>query len=289
MKGVAYQANQSYAFMRKTYTNFECRVRISSSLSDPYIMDCGIHQGGILSLLKYVAFTNALLKQITDSQLCITIRGIKTMPIGYADDLSTACISKDRLDRVLKMVYAHSTRWRYQYNAEKRAVLTYGESKRENENNKRFRHFKLGTKKVPEKELYDHLGTKAFIHDEDSTYIDEKLSKGRKSLNMCTGIGFHCSGINMACRNLIFWTIVVPTALFGSELWFLSDVVIQKLEDFQKYAGRRVQRFSQHSASAVSYYGLGWMSLHTFVLIKKMMFAFTIINMDEDSAIKKNF
>ena len=153
-----------WRIMRQTYVNFECKVRIATNLSQSCVMDCGIHQGGILSLLKYVAFTNSLLNQITDSRLCITIKGIKAMPVGYADDLSTACISKDRLDRVLQIVYGHSVKWRYQYNAEKSAILTYGEGKREQETNSKHRVFNLGGKKIPEKTNYEHVGVKVYIH-----------------------------------------------------------------------------------------------------------------------------
>ena len=278
-----------WRMMRLTYTNFECRVKIASKVSKPYFMECGIHQGGILSLLKYVAYTNSLLVQLVNSNLCLTIKGIKSTPIGYADDLSTACITRDRLDRVLLLVQGHSTKWRYQYNADKSAILTFGESKKDHMVNKNYRTFKLGGKKIPEKVVYEHVGTKAYIHDDDNTFIDDKLSKGRKTLNMCTGIGIKHKGINMACRNMIFWLIVVPTTLFGSELWTINDAVMQKLENFQKYSGRRIQRFGQNSPSAISYFGLGWMNLCTYVLFKKLMFAYTIINMEVDTQVRMMF
>ena len=67
-------------------------------------MNCRIHQGGFLSSLKYVAFINSLLEQLKESGLCISIKGIKCSPIGYADDISAACRTKDKVDMVIKLV-----------------------------------------------------------------------------------------------------------------------------------------------------------------------------------------
>ena len=62
------------------YIDFECRVRIRGSLSDPYKLSCGIHQGGYLSLLKYTVFINSLLTNLRDSNLCAKIYRIPSTP-----------------------------------------------------------------------------------------------------------------------------------------------------------------------------------------------------------------
>ena len=112
-------------------------------------MDCGIHQGGFLSSLKYIAFINSLLVQLMNSGLCISINGIKCSPIGYANDMSAACIFRDRLDRFTNMVNQHGNRWRYEYNARKSAIFIYGTDKRTHDQNALFRNFNLGGKKIP--------------------------------------------------------------------------------------------------------------------------------------------
>ena len=98
-------------------------MRIHSQVSKWYDLDCGIHQGGFLSSLKYVAFINSLLVDLKMSNLCININGKSGSPIGYADDMSAACRSKDRVDRVIKLVGDHGNRWRYESNARESAGL----------------------------------------------------------------------------------------------------------------------------------------------------------------------
>ena len=88
---------------------------------------------------------------------------------------------------------------------------------------------------------------------------------------------------------MIFWALVVPIVTFASELWVLCDDDIKLLEDFQAYAGRRIQRFRHNSPRATSYVGLGWIRLELFIYVKKMLFIRTIAVMSDDSIYKRIF
>ena len=98
-------------------------------------MQCGIYQGGYLSLVKYTAFIDSLLVLLGNSGLCCTIYNIKTSPLGYADDVVSASTSKNRLNQAMKLVHEQSNIWRYKLNAKKCAVLVFGEGKKERDRN----------------------------------------------------------------------------------------------------------------------------------------------------------
>ena len=91
--------------------------------------------------------------------------------------------------------------------------------------------------------------------------MEEKISKGRKTLNASTGLGVRKNGLNMMTCNRIFWQVVVPTVTFGSEVWVKSEKDEELLLTFQRYAGRRVQRFPQRAPNPGSFYGLEWLKL----------------------------
>ena len=198
-------------------------------------------------------------------------------------------VALKRLDRVITLVGKHSNRWRYEYNARKSAVLIYGEDKRTYDRNSSYRIFSLGGNKIPEKEHYDHVGIKAWIYENDSTLVNEKISKGRKTLNAATGLGVRRNGLCMAICNLIFWMVVLPITTYGAEIWVMCQKYIDNLEAFQRYAGRRFQRFNPSFPNISSFYGLGWIGIVTFICIKKLMFVHTILDMDENNYIKKIF
>ena len=282
-------SGKTWRLLYKSYIGFKCKVRIQNLHSDWYVMRCGIHQGGYLSLMKYTAFINSLLVALEESGLCCEIRRIKTAPLGYADDVASACTSKNKLDRAIALVCKHSNRWRYQLNAKKCAVLVYGETKRENESNAKDRVYRLGQEKVVEKKNYDHVGLKNCVCMDSSARTEEKVAKGRKALCASTGIGIRVGGLPQKVCCFIYWSIVVPIITYAAELWVMSESDIDKLDKMHRYAGRKLQRMHNRTSINTSYECLGWMRLESFINAKKLLFVRTIASQDENSIYRKVF
>ena len=280
---------RTWRLLYRAYVNFRCRVRIGNKCSEWYDMLTGIHQGGFLSSTKYIAFINPLVEELEQSNLCCKVGLIRASPVSYADDLATACVSKGRIDKVLEIVFRFSRRWRFEFNAGKSAIMVYGEDRKTFERNSTNRIFKLGKDRIKERAEYDHVGIKACLFHEGNNRLEEKISKGRRALNATAGLGIRHNGLNIGTCNLIFWVIVIPIITFGCEIWQLTDSDLDKLQAFQRYAGRRIQRFPQRSPSCSSYYGLGWLRLETYVYVKKLLFLLTIIRMDDTHRIKMIF
>ena len=196
-------------------------------------MSCGIHQGGTLSLIKYIIFNYDVVQELEDSNLCCTIGTIKISPASYPDDLATATTSKNRTDRVHQIVHGFGNRWRFKFNASKSALMVFGEGINSNRKNKEHRVFTLGRERVKEKDTYDHVGVKMKIFESDTTRVEEKISKGRKMLNASTGLGVRKNGLTMGTCNIIFWQVVVPTVTFGSEVWVNTESDSEQLLTFQ--------------------------------------------------------
>ena len=244
---------KTWRLLYNSYVGFKCKVRIQNLHSEWYVMKCVIHQGGYLSLMKYTAFINSLLVVLEESRLCCQIGCIKTAPLGYADDVASACTSKHKLNRAMTIVNSHSNKWRYQLNAKKCAVLVYGETKRENEINAKDRMYKLGREKVHEKRNYDHVGLKNCVCMDNTARIDEKIAKGRKTLCASTGIGIRIGGLPQKICCFIYWTIIVPIITYAAELWVMCDKDIEKLDKMHRYAGRKLQRMHNRSSINTSY------------------------------------
>ena len=116
-----------------------------------------------------------------------------------------------------------------------------------------------------------------------------ECAKGRRALNASSGLGIRKNGLNMMSCNLIFWSVVMPILTFGSEIWVLSDKDRENLQNFQRYAGRRVQRFPQRSPNMTSFFGLGWIKISTYIMIKKALFIMTILRLETPNIIKEVF
>ena len=78
------------------------------------------------------------------------------------------------------------------------------------------------------------------IFPDNITRIEEKISKGRKTLNASSGLGMRKNGLNMGTCNIIFWQVVALTFTFGCEVWVMSKKDEELLSSFQSYSGKRV-------------------------------------------------
>ena len=278
-----------WRILYKSYENFQCCVRIGSKVSTTYTMDCGIHQGGYLSLIKYTAYVDSLISKLAESNLCCDIYRVKTSPVGYADDLAACTISKRRMDLVMDKVYQHGNDWRYAFNASKSAVLVFGENKKDRRIGAENRMFSLGGKRVKERLYYDHVGVKTCVDGDTHVRTAEKVIKARKALNFSTNLGIRKGGLNLETCNLIYWTFVVPTLLFGCESWVIKDKDVDLIRGFQRFAARRIQRLHYNSLNVTSFACLGWMDLITFIKARKIVFVRTILNMNENMPIRRVF
>ena len=138
-------------------------------------------------------------------------------PIVYADDLASGSVNEYKLNQLMRIVYGHGCTWRYVFNARKSGVLIYSQDQTHNRRYAPLREFRLGESIVSERMNYDHVGIQTSVNINDISRIEVRISKARKTLNAATGLGIRRNGLTIATCNIIFWSLVVPTALFGCE------------------------------------------------------------------------
>ena len=184
-------------------------------------MRCGIHQGGFLSPLKYVAFIDPLLREIENSRFCCCTVDIPVCPVGYADDLSVCGLPKHNLDCTLDLAYKYYCKCRFYYNARKSAIMVYGEKKQEAVKNAKFRNYHLGQDEVKVTNKYEHIGVINCLFGNYTARTEDRISRGRRTFNAVTSIGIKSKGVCMSICTTVFWAIIMPIVTYGSELWVL--------------------------------------------------------------------
>ena len=93
----------------------------------------------------------------------------------------------------------------------------------------------------------------------------------------------------MGACNVIFWSMIVLIVTYGAELWVLKNTDIELLDKFQRYAGRRVQRFRRRALNESSFATLGWMRLQNYIHGKKLLFIRTITTLNADNIYRQVF
>ena len=159
----------------------------------------------------------------------------------------------------MSIVYQHGCTWRYEFNARKSGVLVFGVDCPFNLDKVPMREFCLGEARVKERLNYDHVGIRTLVDEADVSGIKETLSKARTTFSATTGLGIRKNGLPMATCNIIFWSLVIPIALYGCEIWHLNNSAIPLLETFKLYAAKKIQRFYSRVPNTCCLFVLGWM------------------------------
>ena len=140
---------------------------------------------------------------------------------------------------------------------------------------------------MPEKADYDHAGIKNCLFDNSMPRTLDRISKARRALNAVASLGIKNGGVNMSTCSILCWSIIVPIVTYGSELWVLKGEEIEELRKFQRYIGRRCQRYPKRSPNYSAYTPLGWMSIDRYIQVKKLLFLRTILIAEENDICKR--
>ena len=149
--------------------------------------------------------------------------------------------------------------------------------------NARIEFFWLGPDKVKEKTIYDHVDVNV---SGDEYGINERLSKTRRTLYTLAGLGIRRCGLTVATCSVIFWSVLVPVALYGCKLWSMTGEHTLLMKSFQNYARKNIQRFHPRVPNARILHSLGWNILDRLVHVKKLLFIRSILAMDHNDVIK---
>ena len=102
--------------------------------------------------------------------------------------------------------------------------------------------------------------------------IDSAIGRARSSFFAFGAMGGFQGKLNPLSGRAIFETCVVPVLLFGSENWYLTEFLLEKLESFQAEIGRRILKLPRHHSGRATRLALEWPSMTACVLQRKLLF-----------------
>ena len=140
-----------WRILRASYIQCLSAVSVGGSLSKWFELFQGVQQGAVLSMLLYICFINALMKEVHESNLGSHVLSLNTSCIGYADDLAFTALSRQCMQRMINIAFNYSCRWRFNFSAPKCAVMIYGKALLPEP-------MKLGTSSIKCSDMYTHVG-----------------------------------------------------------------------------------------------------------------------------------
>ena len=223
---------KTWRLLRSWYTAPKCMVHLNGKTSEPYTMERGVLQGSVLSPTLFILVLDPLQQHLEKNQLGPCMSGLYVGAFAHADDIRMMCTSRDTLDNQIGAVVEFATSNALYLNASKCEVVV------------------VSSRKVLSEPICTVVGRplSPVASAKCLGYWWSWVLSADKSVDSVIGwawssffaygamVGFQRK-LNPLSGRAIFETCVVPVLLFGSENWFVTEVLLEKLESFQAEIG----------------------------------------------------
>lgn len=219
---------KALAFFRALYANATVRVRTRYGLSDVVSLLRGLRQGCNASPLLFDIFINDILDDCAKYGVRVMGLPAERREVGllFADDLVLVCGSVRKLRGALRRIQKWSSLYEMQFGVSKCGIMGFGEGACELLREEHHR-LVLDGQPIPLVSQYDYLGV-LFTETLDlGAMADARAEKGQKCLHSLRPV-LGCASIPIAVRVRILKAILIPVLTYGSEVWGMQTVRVQK-------------------------------------------------------------
>ena len=198
------------------YSGVQSAVLINGSMSSWFPVRCGVRQGGVLSTFLYKLFIDNLLHELEHSNFGIRVSDINCGNPAFADDLALMATSPLYLQNLLNICFRYSEDWKFQFSGAKTDIVLFKKGRPMTE------HpfiWKLGSDVIRITKAKTHLGIVLNSNLTNGDAVSNACDKGRKSFYGLFGINSYAIDMNPLTYVNLYRKIVIPSALYGCELW----------------------------------------------------------------------
>ena len=114
--------------IKELCTNIHACVTYNGFLSRHFVISQGSGQGKILASFMCKVYINKLLKELCTPGIGILLHNYNLSAPTFADDMTLSALYPSCLNALISIAYQYSCDWRYEFNYDKTAVVTFGES-----------------------------------------------------------------------------------------------------------------------------------------------------------------
>ena len=269
----------------ESYSKMSCSVKCNGKTSYPVPITRGVRQGGVLSTFLYLVFIDELLLLLQRSKSSLSVFSVRCGNPTLADDISLIATSPNNLQELINIVYRYSIKWQFSINCTKSCIVQFRKQKRDAPLSLWY-----GNSRLPETTNAMHLGILQDSSLKLSHRIRERCQKAKNSFHAMIGYGVRPLALNPLTSVSLYKKIVIPTVLYGSELWnTMTKADTDSVNRLQHYIVKRIQGFKTRTRSDMCESMLGLRKLCTEIDKRKLMFLYKILDLPNESVCQQLF
>ena len=271
-----------WRLVKHGYENFQCAVLIGGKTGDWFMTERGVHQGAPLSMKLYQVFLNDLLVKMRESGNGTMVGNINVTSPSFADDTTAIALYKRNLNLLLDCAYAHSKKWKYEFNTDKSEAMIWGED------HDPHTKIKLGNNQVNVVSSSKHLGISLASNKKMTHEIyDARIGTARSLLYCARGIGSKNVPVAPAILSKVYWNVIIPKLTYGFEVYPVDETGIKNLEFAHRQNCKLIQGLPVNTPTPATYATLGWLSIQTYIDMKKIIFLWQVLCLENTNIYKR--
>ena len=130
----------------------------------------------------------------------------------------------------------------------------------------------VGDVSLPVEQSVKCLGIYFSSNQSSKTSIEENLCMARRAFFVHGSIGIFHGLLNPLSSRSIFECCVIPSLLYGSEVWLLNNTLLSKLVSFQADVRKRMLKLTKSTANSIPLLAMGLLSVRARFLKSKLKF-----------------
>ena len=237
--------------------------------------------------LLYCIFVDELLDNLRASGHGAKVGEVYCGAPMYADDLALIAESPDELQAMLNIVSSYATRWRYQLNPEKSAVMIFGESSRSRSTGRLNRKWYLSNSLIHETDRQHHLGILRSVLNSTIHCTNGRCSAAQSAFFALNAVGSRFGCLHPITTHRIYSTLCLPILLYSAELWTLPKTELQIMERVHRKILRTAQGLPTQCPNAAIYSLIGSRSIASHIQQRQLSFISSIACLDNDALPKR--
>ncbi len=265
-----------------SYASFKCCVSIGGKCSDTFLALQGLHQGAPFSMTGYAFFSDVLIRGLVQCIVGLQIADVDITCPAYADDMVVMATNVAALQVLLNKVSEYSTKWRLTFNAQKCAIVVFGQDK-----NPDYDIYLCGS--TIERQISNmHLGLMLTPNkSSENDFIKQRITSCKKVSGAIRAIGSRKAPVTPKSAATVFKATCKTKLLYGTELLQLSATAINEMEKYQSHVAKAIQGLPESCANIGANKTMGWISIKGQIDILKLIFLWRLILLPMSSIYKK--
>ena len=279
--------NRHWTLIKSLHENAKSSVKWDGNISEPFNVNQGVRQGGILSTDLYKLYINPLLDRLETSGLGLKIGNISVSNTACADDIALISEIPDEAQTLVNMATDFAFMEGYQLQPTKSVVINVSSKKNQTYNSKS--PLQMGSNNMPFVDNAVHLGIirTTSLRGNTTTNVDENIKKARRSAYGLFSSGFHgYNGLDVDTMLHLYKIYILPVLLYGLELILPQGPQLEQLEIAQKRLLKQILALLNSVADIAVYILTGILPIEAHLHIRALGLFNNVCRQAEDSSEK---